>query len=163
MIRIAKIINTRGLKGECKLNLYTDQPEVRFSKGNTLYLEEKTPLTVVKYSEYKGFGYVFFEEITSIEQAETLKNQTLYLPEDQLGDLEDEDEFYYSQLNGCTVYNQNHENIGQVVDILETGANLVLRVQEGDKTYLLPFVKAHVKAVDTENKTIEIEEMAGLR
>ena len=41
MIRIAKIINTRGLKGECKLNLYTDQPEVRFSKGNTLYLEEK--------------------------------------------------------------------------------------------------------------------------
>ncbi|MGM9960439.1 MAG: ribosome maturation factor RimM [Allobaculum sp.] len=163
MIRIARIINTRGLKGECKLDLYTDQPEVRFEKGNTLYLEEKTPLTVVKYSEYKGFGYAMFEEITSIEQAETLKNKTLYLPEEELGELEDEDEFYYSQLQGCTVYNQNNENIGKVVDILETGANLVLRVQEKDKSYLLPFVKAHVKSVDPETKTIVIEEMAGLR
>lgn len=51
MIRIAKIINTRGLKGECKVFLHTDEDETRFSKGQRLFLDEKTPLTVASYSK----------------------------------------------------------------------------------------------------------------
>ncbi len=162
MIRIAKIINTRGLKGECKLMLFTDSDELRFSKGNRLYLENGKTLTVDNYSVYKGFGYARFSEITSIEQAEELKNQTLYLPEEELPELED-DEFYYHQLNGCTVYTTEGENTGKVVDILETGANLVLRVRGENGQYLLPFVGAFVKEVDPDEKKIVIEDMAGLR
>ena len=33
MIKVAQIINTHGLKGECKLYLVTDDPEHRFEKG----------------------------------------------------------------------------------------------------------------------------------
>lgn len=162
MIRIAKIINTRGLKGECKLMLFTDQDALRFSKGNTLYLEDGRKLTVEKYSVYKGFGYAYFKEVTSIEQAEELKNQTLYLPEDELSELE-EDEYYYHQLNGCIVYTEQGEDTGKVVDILETGANLVLRVRNEQGQYLLPFVSAFVKEVDPDEKKIIIEDMDGLR
>ena len=162
MIRIAKIINTRGLKGECKLALFTDSPRERFVKGHHLFLKDGRELTVRAYSEYKGFGYVLFDEITSIEQAEDLKNQELFLPEDELGEP-DEDEFYYHQLMGCEVYNQNGEDTGKVTDLLETGANLVLRVSKDGKSYLLPFVSAHVLSVDTDEKKIAIEEMEGLR
>ncbi len=162
MIRIAEIINTRGLKGECKLKLYTDSDLLRFARGSTLYLDEKTKLTVEKYSNYKGFGYVYFEQIKSIEEAEKLRSKTLYLPEDELHELE-EDEYYYHELNGCKVINEKGEETGVVTDILETGANLVLRVKNGDSQYLLPFVDAFVKDVDRKNKTITIEEMDGLR
>lgn len=164
MIRIAKIINTRGLKGECKLYLHTDEDDLRFSKGARLYLDEKTPLTVSSYSRYKGFGYVKFEEITTVEQAEALKNHTLYLPVEELPELED-GEYYYHQLAGCRVVNEKGEDTGTVTDILETGANLVLRVkdQAAGREYLLPFVEAFVEEVDPETKTITIREMDGLR
>lgn len=162
MIRIAQIINTRGLKGECKLKLFTDSDLVRFARGNTLYLDEKTKLTVEKYSNYKGFGYVYFTQVKSIEEAEKLKGKTLYLPKEELHELE-EDEFYYHELEGCKVINEKGEETGIVTDILETGANLVLRVKNGDKQYLLPFVDAFVKDVNPESKTIVIEEMDGLR
>lgn len=162
MIRIAEIINTRGLKGECKLKLFTDQDDLRFQKGNTLYLDPHTKLTVKNYSTYKGSGYVQFEEITTLEQAEKLKTRTLYLPKEELTELE-EDEYYYHELNGCHVYNQNGEDTGVVSDILETGANLVLRVKNTDGQYLLPFVSAFVVDVDPDAKKIVIEEQEGLR
>lgn len=162
MIRIAQIINTRGLKGECKLYLFTDQDDIRFQKGNHLYTQDHRKLTVDRYSVYKGFGYVFFKEITTIEEAEKLKGQVLGLPKEELTELE-EDEFYYHELMDCEVFNQNGESTGKVKDILETGANLVLRVVQGDKQYLLPFVDAFVEEVDRKNKKIIIEEMEGLR
>lgn len=61
MIQVAKIINTHGLKGECKLYLYTDDPGHRFEKGRILYLNEKTPLKVVRFRMQKGLGYAFLK------------------------------------------------------------------------------------------------------
>lgn len=162
MIRIAQIINTRGLKGECKLRLFTDQDDIRFQKGNHLYTEDGKKLTVERYSLYKGFGYAFFKEISSIEEAEKLKGQILGLPKEELTDLED-DEFYYHELMGCHVYNEQGEDTGEVVAILETGAHLVLRVKDKETQYLLPFVEAFVLDVDVVNKTITIKEQEGLR
>lgn len=162
MIRIAKIINTRGLRGECKLYLHTDEDELRFSRGQVLYLDEKTPLTVESYSRYKGFGYVKFKGIDTIEKAEEFKNHTLYLPAEELPELED-NEFYYHQLAGCEVYNEKGEDTGKVTDILETGANLVLRVKGEKGEYLLPFVEAFIDEVLVDEKKIIIKEMEGLR
>lgn len=162
MIRIAKIINTRGLKGECKLMLFTDQDELRFQPGNHLYLADGRKLEVERYSLYKGFGYVYFKGVNRLEEAEELKNQELYLPPEELSELE-EGEYYYHELNGCKVLTQEGEDTGTVTDILETGANLVLRVKNGKSQYLLPFVDAFVKDVDVDSKTITIVDMDGLR
>ena len=49
MIKVAQIINTHGLKGECKLYLVTDDPQHRFEKGRVLHLEDGHTLTVVRY------------------------------------------------------------------------------------------------------------------
>ena len=84
------------------------------------------------------------------------------IDEDELPQLED-GEYYYHQLNACTVYNQNEEELGTVTDILETGANLVLRVKSKKEEFLLPFVQAFIKEVNVEEKKIYIEEMEGLR
>ena len=71
MIKVAQIINTHGLKGECKLYLVTDDPQHRFEKGRVLHLEDGRTLIVVRYREQKGFGYCYFEGIDSIEKAGT--------------------------------------------------------------------------------------------
>jgi 16S rRNA processing protein RimM len=61
--------------------------------------------------------------------------------------------------------NEEGKDLGTVSDILETGANLVLRVKEegAEKTWLLPFVDAFVIDVDRKDKKIIIREMEGLR
>ena len=110
MIKVAQIINTHGLKGECKLYLVTDDPQHRFEKGRVLHLEDGRTLTVVRYREQKGFGYCYFEGIDSIEKAEQLKTKNLFIAQDDLPELE-EGQYYYHELMNCTVYNEEKEEV----------------------------------------------------
>ena len=157
MIKVAQIINTHGLKGECKLYLVTDDPQHRFEKGRVLHLEDGRTLTVVRYREH-----CYFEGIDSIEKAEQLKTKNLFIAQDDLPELE-EGQYYYHELMNCTVYNEEKENLGEVVDILETGANLVLRVKSKNTSFLLPFVPAFIVDVNKDTREIIIREMDGLR
>ena len=106
MIKVAQIINTHGLKGECKLYLVTDDPQHRFEKGRVLHLEDGRTLTVVRYREQKGFGYCYFEGVDSIEKAEQLKTKNLFIAQEDLPELE-EGQYYYHELMHCTVSNSN--------------------------------------------------------
>ncbi len=162
MVKVATIINTHGLKGECKLYLSTDDVQSRFAKGNCLYLEDGKKLTVQSFRMQKGFAYVKFEEIQSIDEAEKFKQSILWIKESDLAPLED-GHYYYFELMNCDVYNQEKEYLGQVLDILETGANLVLRIGDAKKTFLFPFVDCFLEQVDIANKTMIIKEMEGLR
>ena len=113
MIKTAKIINTRGLKGECKLYSYTDDPAHRFEAGRVLYLDQdrKKPLEIVQSSLSKGLIFVFFKGMDTVEKAEALKGKDLYIPKEDLPET-DEDEYYYHELTGCQVYNENQEDPG---------------------------------------------------
>ena len=62
----------------------------------------------------------------------------------------------------CEVYTDQQLFVGKVVDVLETGANAVLRVKREKDSVLIPFVKAVVEQVDVEAKRIVIKEMEGL-
>ncbi len=162
MVKVATIINTHGLKGECKLYLSTDDAKNRFAKGNHLYLEDGSTLIVQSFRMQKGFAYVKFEEIQSIEEAEKLKQAILWIKESELPPLED-GHYYYFELMHCEVFNQEKEYLGKVLDILETGANLVLRIGDANQTFLCPFVDRFLEQVDIASKTITIKEMEGLR
>ncbi len=79
---------------------------------------------------------------------------------DALPQLDDEDEFYWSDLVGLTVINLQDEVLGQVDHILETGAHDVLAVKEDDKNdeRLIPFVMDDiVELVDLDNKLIRVD------
>lgn len=162
MIKVGTIINTHGLKGECKIALVTDDVNDRFAKGRVLSLEDGQTLTVASFRMQKGFGYAKFEEITDIDQATKLKTKTLLISKEQLPNLQEE-EYYYYQLMNCTVYDQLGNDCGQVVDILETGAHIVLRVKNENDSFLLPFVDAFLESVDPDSKTIVFKDMEGLR
>lgn len=162
MIKVATIINTHGLKGECKLYLFTNDVSHRFQKGRKLVLDANTSLTVQSFRMQKGFGYAKFEEITSIEQAQDFKQRNLWIRKEDLPQLED-GHYYYFELMHCKVINTQGEKLGEVSDILETGAHITLRVSEGGTSFLVPYVPAFIQSVDIEHKLITIREMDGLR
>ena len=139
-LNVGKIVNTQGIKGEVRVISKTDFPEERYQKGATLLLfqEKKAPIELVVKSHRKH------------------KNL------DNLAELA-EDEFYYHQIIGATVYDETGSELGKIKEILSPGANDVWVVQRPKKKdLLLPYIEGVVTKVDVENQRIDVDIPEGL-
>lgn len=165
-LKVGKIVNTHSLKGEVKVISSTDFEEERFKKGSKLLITRGNQLirevVVQSYRNHKNFLLVKFEGIDSVEEAEKLKNLQIKIDSDEVGELE-ENEFYFHQIIGCEVFDENDKNLGEIIDILTPGANdvWVIKGEEG-KEILIPYIEDVVKQIDITNKKVNIEVMEGL-
>ena len=165
-LKVGKIVNTHSLKGEVKVISSTDFEEERFKKGSKLLITRGNQLirevVVQSYRNHKNFLLVKFEGIDSVEEAEKLKNLQIKIDSDEVGELE-ENEFYFHQIIGCEVFDENDKNLGEIIDILTPGANdvWVIKGEEG-KEILIPYIEDVVKKIDITSKKVNIEVMEGL-
>lgn len=165
-LKVGKIVNTHSLKGEVKVISSTDFEEERFKKGSKLLITRGNQLirevVVQSYRNHKNFLLVKFEGIDSVEEAEKLKNLQIKIDSDEVGELE-ENEFYFHEIIGCQVFDENDRNLGEIIDILTPGANdvWVIKGEEG-KEILIPYIEDVVKQIDIINKKVNIEVMEGL-
>ena len=165
-LKVGKIVNTHSLKGEVKVISSTDFEEERFKKGSKLLITRGNQLirevVVQSYRNHKNFLLVKFEGIDSVEEAEKLKNLQIKIDSDEVGELE-ENEFYFHQIIGCEVFDENDRNLGEIIDILTPGANdvWVIKGEEG-KEILIPYIEDVVKQIDITNKKVNIKVMEGL-
>ena len=132
-VEVGQIVNTHGIKGEIKVKSNSDFTETRFQPGENLIVKhnnEDIEYTVSSYRIHKGFHMLKFEGINNINDIEHLKGDYLYQERDH-EDIElDEHEFYYSDIIGCTVFDDTDTPIGRVINIFETGANDVWLLKE---------------------------------
>ncbi|MGT2887440.1 ribosome maturation factor RimM [Streptococcus didelphis] len=163
---VGKIVNTQGLQGEMRVLSVSDFSEERFKKGSILalfddkdsYLQD---VEIVKHRKQKNFDIIKLKNFNHINNIEKFKGFTLKVSEEKLAEL-DEDEFYYHEIIGLDVY-ENNQLIGQVTEILQPGANDVWVVKrQGKRDLLLPFIPPVVLNVDLENRRIEVDIMEGL-
>lgn len=165
-LKVGKIVNTHSLRGEVKVISSTDFEEQRFEKGTELLITRGNQVvkevTVESYRTHKNNLLVKFVGIDSIEEAEKLKNLQIKIDSDNIGELE-ENEFYFHEIIGCEVLDENGKSLGEISEILTPGANdvWVIKSQNG-KEILIPYIEDVVKKIDVENKKIDIEVMEGL-
>ena len=165
-LKVGKIVNTHSLKGEVKVISSTDFEEERFKKGSKLLITRGNQLirevVVQSYRNHKNFLLVKFEGIDSVEEAEKFKNLQIKIDSDEVGELE-ENEFYFHQIIGCEVFDENNKNLGEIIDILTPGANDVWVIKgENGKEILIPYIEDVVKKIDITSKKVNIEVMEGL-
>lgn len=163
-IKIGIIANTYGLKGEVKVKPFTDFVDLRFKKGNTIYVacgEEYKAVKIKHKREHKGLVYLSFAGYDHINLIEAWKGCDLYIPKQDLHELES-DEIYFYELKGCEVTCRKYGDLGVVTQVLETGANTVIRVQKDQQQILIPYVKAFIKEVYKEEKKIIVELLEGM-
>ncbi|MBF0846443.1 ribosome maturation factor RimM [Streptococcus danieliae] len=165
-LKVGKIINTHALKGELKIMSTSDFIDERLKVGSVLLISRGNQIIkeviVESAREHKGFFLVKFEGIDNIEEAEKFKNLQLKVDEENLSDLED-GEFYFYEIIGCKVIDENKNIVGEIVDILQTGANDVWVIKtDKNKEILIPYIEEVVKNIDIDNKIINIELMEGL-
>ncbi len=165
--RIARIVNTFGIRGELKIISETDFEEERFRSGNHLYIihkEQEIEVTVDAVRPQKGCYIISFKEFTNINDVEHFKGGYLAIDPEQQQDLE-EDAFYYHQIIGLNVETIEGRQLGTIKEILELGSNdvwVVKRIENGKKDALIPYIDDIVKSVDLENKLVMVELMEGL-
>lgn len=162
-ILVGEIVNTFGIKGELKVKSYSDFNEVRFAKGQKLYIsfhDAYQEVEVQSYREHKGHVLVAFKGMENINLVEKYVSCEVYVSEEDLHEL-DEGEYYFKDLLGCKV-RLHDEIVGEVIEVMDYPANVVLRIQLADKTILVPFVEAFVPEVDIEQQEITISVIEGM-
>lgn len=165
-IKIGLIQNTHGIKGELKIESYSDFTELRFAVGNLIYIEydgKMIPVEIASYRIHKNKVLVTFDGYGNINLVEKFKNHAVYMNEEDRQELED-GEFYIDELIGMEVVDDKGVSIGEVIDVEPTnGAQNNLRVKKEDgKTFLLPYVDAFIIEIDDEKNQIVANMVEGL-
>lgn len=163
-VAIAKIVKTRGLRGETVADLLTDFPERFENLGRVTGLAPdgtQHDLEIEKFWFQKGRVILKFAGHDSLEAAETLRGYEVCVPESEAVELE-EDEFFDWELQGCRVKTLQGEEIGKVAELMRTGGTEILVVEGADKEYLIPFSETICVEVDIENKVIKVDPPEGL-
>ena len=145
-----------------KLELWCDDIDY-LKQFDMLYLDENgnDSLKLISARPQKNHAIVKFAEITSIDEAEKLKNSVVYCNRD---DAEiDDDANYIQDLIGCIVVNaESNEEYGSVADVVNYGASDILDVVNDKKHSYIPVIPDIVKDIDTEHEIIRIIPMKGL-
>jgi 16S rRNA processing protein RimM len=160
---VGKVVGVHGLKGEVKVDSYTDFPE-RFAAGAVLVLgDELEPLTVRESRPHKGHLLVGFEEIEGRDDAETLRGEWLYVPEHAASEL-GENVYWVHDILGMKVISDEGVALGVVDDVLFTGANEVYVVHRGvgKPDLLLPATDEVIRIVDVPGRRLTVHLIPGL-
>lgn len=163
-ICIGEIIATHGIKGELKVKSLTDFSKQRFKKGNRIYIEYQGDLLSVEIESFRmqqDLVLISLKGLDDINLIEKYKHCRIFFDKAQIPPLK-KGEYYYFQLKGLDVIDQNGASIGTVIDIEETGANNCLRVSSKEKEILIPYVPAFILNVDLKKKQITIRVIEGL-
>lgn len=164
-IVVGKLGASYGIRGWLKVFSYTDNAENIFDY-RPWYINQKGKWIEHKVESWKrhGQGYVCkLEGLDVREDAQLFTNLEIAIDPASLPKLSEE-EFYWRELFGMHVITSNGYDLGEVIDIFETGSNDVLVVKAnlkdafGQKERLIPFLEEQViKKVDRQAQRIEVD------
>ncbi len=165
LLQVGVITTTHGVRGEVKVFPTTDDP-ARFKKLKKVILDtgkEKLDLEVAGVKFFKNMVILKFKGLDNINDVEKYRQKSLYVTREHAVKLK-KNEYFIADLIGLRATSDEGEELGEIADVLQTGANdvYVIKTPEGEEI-LLPAIKDCVKAVDIEAGTIEVHLLPGLR
>lgn len=163
-LEIGQIVNTFGIKGEVKVNPFT-QDITKFEKLDEIILEKNNKQQVYKIEGVKYHKKTVMLKLKGIntpEEAETLKNSYIKINRENEKPLP-KGTYYIADLIGLSVYTDENIKLGKVEDIYNNGSCDIYAVKnELGKLILLPAIKDVLKTVDLENEKIIVHIIPGL-
>ena len=164
LLRVGVITSTHGIAGEVKVYPTTDDP-ARFKKLKKCVLisaKETLELDVSGVKFFKNLVILRFKQFNNINQVEKYKNAELYVTRENAVPLE-EGEYFICDLIGLKVIDEDDNFIGNITDVLQTGANDVYEIKSPEgKEYLFPVIDQCILNVDLEAGEVRVHVMKGL-
>jgi len=167
-LRVARLVKAHGLKGGLKLEVYTDDPELRFKTGNefTLQVPEDSAwfgkkLRLASIREINSSPVAFFEGVDDRTAAESLVKAILWIDHDPSSRPSESDAWFDHELVGLSV-TRDGQRVGEVARVEHFPAQDLLVIATADSEVMLPFVKDFVPVVNIEAGVVEITPPGGL-
>lgn len=165
-LKVGKILKTQGLKGEIRVFSTTSFKDIRYKKGNELFilLKDGTYKKVIVnsfYSKGENLDVISFKNYDSIESIEPFIGLELCALKDE--NILFDDEYFYEDLKDCKIFDEEKNELGTVTSVEEFPAQETLKILGNNKKFFyVPFNDFFIKEVDIKNKIIIIHVIEGL-
>lgn len=164
ILQVGAVTSTHGLAGEVKVFPTTDDPK-RFKKLKQVLLDtekDMLPLEVEHVKFFKNMVILKFKGYDRIEDIMGFKGKNLYVTRENAVRLK-KDEYFIADLIGMKVYTEDEAYLGELTEVITTGANDVYTVHmENGKDVLIPAIGQCILNVDVEHETMQVHLLEGL-
>ncbi len=159
LIKIGKIVNTHGIKGELRIISKFPYKDKVFKKDMPIYINKVNREIINTYRQHKNFDMITMKDYNNINEVLKYKGQKVYVCKDDIkldaGVYLDED------IIGLTAIYENKDR-GTVKNIERYAKNTLINIQNNGKTYLIPYNSNLIDKIDIEDKKIYIKDIEGL-
>lgn len=160
-LAVARVVKPWGVRGEMKLEVLTGFPD-QIGRLKRVYLGAKAVShDVTRFYWHSGALLVQLADVRDRAAAELLRDQLVQIPVEDAVPLRP-GEYYEHQIIGLNVATTEGEPLGQVVEVLATGANDVYVVLGPRGQVLLPARAEVIRSIDLEAGTMTVTLLPGL-
>lgn len=161
---IGQIVNTFGIKGEVKVNPFTDDIE-QFERLKSILVEKNKKLLEVEIENVRYQKHLVILKLKNIEDmntAEKYKGCYIKIHRKDARKLPD-GTYFIADIIGSEVITDDGQKLGEVDDIYNTGSNDIYVVKdELGKQILLPGIKDVILDIDIEKQVVTVHLLEGL-
>jgi len=156
------VLAPHGIRGELKCAVLTDFPR-RFASTERVYLGPHRRPFAVQRSRLQGrFVLLKLEGLDSREDADRWRSAVVQVPESERVRLP-RGHYFWEDVIGLDVRDEEGTRLGRVRDILQTGANDVYLVDTDGGELLVPAIKDVVKRIDPAKGEMVVRLLEGMR
>ena len=157
-IEAGRIVNTHGVQGEVKIEVWLDSPKF-FKSFKRLYTAGGQELKVLSARTHKDFVIAKLEGVEDVNAAMALKNKVLSIRRSDAA--LPHGAFFLQDILGARVVDEDGNEIGVLEDVMETPASNIY-VVKGAAEHLIPAVPEFVKKTDAEAGVITVHLIEGM-
>ncbi|RRB06598.1 ribosome maturation factor RimM [Larkinella rosea] len=161
--QLGKITKTHGVRGELVFFLDVDMPEI-YAEMDSVLIEIKgdlVPYFIESISVNRNRGIVALEGVETIEEAQKLVNCDLFLPLDNLDELED-GQFYFHEIVGYRVRDEKLGDLGTVRTVYNVAPQNLISMDYQGKEVLIPVNDELTPSADKVQKILHVRLPDGL-
>ena len=156
-IDAGKIVNTHGVRGEVKIEVWLDDAQMLKRCGRVFLGDAEKK--IVSAREHKGFLIAALEGVEDVNAAMALKGRVVRI--DRADARLPEGSFFLQDILGASVVDESGAEIGKLAEVLELPGNRVY-VVKGETEHLIPAVPAFILNTDADAGVITVRLIEGM-
>lgn len=157
-IKIGKIVNTHGIKGELRLLSKFPYKEDVFKIDMPIYIEKQEKEIINSYRKHKNFDMITLKGYNNINEVLKYKGKNVYVNSEDI--KLSSNKYLDEDIVGLEVIFDG-KMVGKVSCVERYDKMVLLRI-DGKKEYLVPYNYDLIEKVDLDNNRIYIKYIKGL-
>ena len=161
---IGRVRKPHGVRGEIVVEILSDVPD-RFCRGAEIIVNlasgGRSEVTIESVALGTSTARIRFTGFEDRDAVEPLRGALLEIPRDRVPNAPD-GQYYFFELIGCRCRDSKEGDLGEVVDVIEDGGGLLLKISAANRGLLVPFVRSYIENIDISNRQIDVDLPEGL-